>query len=341
MKAWRFSADNHMGVATDVSQSHSQRRHRARSRTFLALAFEVLASVACLAAYAPGGPLSQTAARGAEAPPATPTPRAMSVSWLDLGLAALDSAVPEPSPTPTPSETPALGTWELDLYDARGVRYQNPDMTACTAAAAQMMLNMAVYWPDYTPLTADQPVPLKPDSWKPSVTFGRQELVLGYERGHMTTPSYLDGADPHGWRNALNYFGWGSIRAGVYRDVPLRSLDAAAHSVVSAIALYRKPVGILAWQGRHAQLVTGYRVEGEDPRTGSTNFKVVGVYLTDPLSAYQYRDRFVSLQTWRSGRYSLEFQPFVVSHQTRLDPIDHVLGDVEWNHRWVIIAPVM
>jgi hypothetical protein len=319
-----------------------QRRKPSRARTFLVFVFEVVASLACVAAYAPGGPASEAAARA----PAADRVAAVSVATPAAPLPAATptpSATPTPTaapPTPEPSPTPATGTWELDLYDSRGVRYQNPDMTACTAASAQMMLNMAVYWQDFIPLAEGQPLPVKPTSWKPSITYRRQELVLAYERSHMTMRYSLDGADPHGWRNALNYFGWGNIRAGVYRDIPLRSLDAAAHATVSAIALYRKPVGILAWQGRHAQLVTGYRVEGEDPRTGSTNFKVIGVYVTDPLAKYGYRDLFVSYAGWKSGRYSLRFMPFVVTHSTRVDPIDGVRGEDEWDDRWVIIAPV-
>jgi hypothetical protein len=203
-----------------------------------------------------------------------------------------------------------------------------------------MMLNMAYYWPDYTPLAPNQTEPARPLNWKPNITYRRQKSILTYERSHMTMRLSLVGADVHGWRNALNYFGWGDIKAGVYRDISYRSFDSAAQSTVTAIALYRKPVGILAWSGDHAQFVTGYKVEGEDPRTGSTNFKVIGVYLTDPLSKYGRRDYYVPIGTWKSGRDSIRFSPYQSIHWARIDPIDKKRGSDEWSGRWVVVAPV-
>ena len=202
-----------------------------------------------------------------------------------------------------------------------------------------MMLNMALFWPDYQPFETGAAAPKKPTKWRASVTFGRQETILVYERNHMTISRSLDGSDAHGWRNALNYFGWGSIRAPVYRDESFGSFDRAAAATVSAIAAYRKPVGILAHGGHHAQIVTGYRVQGEDPRTGSTRFSVLGVYVTDPLRSDHLRDAYVPIGDWRSGQSSIRFTAYREAHATRVDPIDGRRGNDEWVGRWVTVAP--
>ncbi len=175
---------------------------------------------------------------------------------LPTATASVQPSTSVPSPTATP------GSWTLDLYDARAVRWQNPDVYACTAASALMMLNMAAYWQDYVPLGALAPVPSPPRGWKPDITLARQESILAYQRKTGTMSLSWHGADAHGWRNSLNYYGWGSINAGVYGDQSFTSFDAAARATVTALALYRKPVGILSMAGNHAQIVTGYQSHG-------------------------------------------------------------------------------
>ena len=182
--------------------------------------------------------------------------------------------------------------------------------------------------------------PTRPVHWRPSTSYSLQESILAWERRHTTQLLSWGGADAHGWRNALNYFGWGSMRAGVYRDQAFDSFDEAARATVISIALYRKPVGILAWGGVHAQLVSGYKVSGEDPRTGSAKFTVLGVYLTDPLKRDAYRDRYVDLATWRSGGKRIKFIAYKMTNSPYVDPIDGNKGNAEWDGRWVIVAPV-
>jgi hypothetical protein len=41
-------------------------------------------------------------------------------------------------------------------------------------------------------------------------------------------PKESNGSDPHGTRNALNYYGWGSKKAGVYQDVSFATFGEAA-----------------------------------------------------------------------------------------------------------------
>jgi hypothetical protein len=246
-----------------------------------------------------------------------------------------------------PQTAGAAATWRYDMYDGTAVRYQDPDYTACAATATQMMLN-TIYG------TLDKEFILKPFSlgdkfiranspvfsWRPSTLYETQETVLGYERAHMTMLSTSAGTDPHGWRNGLNYFGWGSINSGVYADRAFTSFDAAAKAVVHALAVYGKPAGILAWYGGHAQFVTGYTVTGADPRTGSLSFTLTGVYLTDPLKSQGMRDKLLTYKVWRYDAAKIAFKQYWQKDSPQVDPIDGKAGTAEWYGRWVAILPV-
>ena len=219
--------------------------------------------------------------------------------------------------------------WTLDLYDSAAVRWQDPDPTACTAASTLSMLNTVA-------LAGLDPSLV----WRPTTSYATQEKILAFERSHMTMNKTSDGADPHGWRNALNYFGWGSMKAGVYVDASYKSFDAAAKAVVRAIATTARPVGILAEYGRHAEFVTGYKVRGADPSTGSSDFTVIGVYLTDPHEAAGHRDTWVTYSRWKTGEWRIQFTEFGQVDSPGRDPLDHHVGRKEWLGKWVIVAPV-
>jgi hypothetical protein len=283
------------------------------------------------------------------ASPTPPPPASLATASSDPSVAAtpspnstLPAATMTPWATPTPAQSakPANGTWTYDVYDARAVRWQDPDLSACTAASALIMLNMAMYWHDYTSLAAGRANAKAPTQWKPTVLYTTQESVLAYQRKTGTMLLSWRGADAHGWRNALNYYGWGSTKAGVFKDQSFTSFDTAVQSTVRAIALFRKPVGILAWAGDHAQIVTGYKVTGEDPRTGGTAFTVIGVYVTDPLKGDGLRDKYVALATLRSGAKTIRFRPYLMTNSPYIDPLDGKQGNAEWDNKWVIVGPV-
>jgi hypothetical protein len=227
------------------------------------------------------------------------------------------------------SSSPTSATWTVDLYDSRAERWQNPDNLACTAASTESMLNTIAYdgsGPGFV--------------WQPTVSYDTQESILAYERANMTMLTSSPGTDPHGWRNALNYYGWGSMSAGVYRDSAYWSFDAAARTTVLAVGRYRRPVAILARYGTHGQFVTGYQVVGDDPSTGSSSFSIVGVYLTDPWQAAGHRDFWVSYAAWRGGDSWVKFSQYFETDSPYRDPIDGQIGHDEWYGRWVIIDPV-
>jgi hypothetical protein len=229
--------------------------------------------------------------------------------------------------------------YQSDLYSSRGVMYQDPDYTACVATATEMMLNMTAYQANLSYLSASNQVFQSPMRWRSDTSYAKQEEILGYTRANMTMLLSSAGTDPHGWRNALNYYGWGNIHAAVYRDSSYASFDLAAVAVVKAIAKFDRPVGILARAGTHAQLVTGYVVTGADPAV-SDGFTVVGIYITDPLQSAAMRDFYVPLATWRAGVNNVRFSAYTESDSPYTDPIDGQVGTAEWYGKWVIEEPV-
>ena len=238
--------------------------------------------------------------------------------------------------------TPTRSTYNLNLYDKRAIRYQNPDLTACTAAATQSMLN-TIYYASAQPLSATTAAQsAQPTfSWKPTLSANVQKSILRFERSHMTMYPYTFGSDVHGWRNALNYYGWGSIDAGVYKDFAYTTFDQAIKATVRDIALTNEPVGILSEYGSHVQMATGYSVTGADPRTGSLDFSVNGVYLTDPLRERRFADRYVPYREWKTGQPLVRFYPFLQVDSVIRDPIDGQIGRQEWWKKFVIVAPVL
>jgi len=233
-----------------------------------------------------------------------------------------------------------------NLYRVAGYLTQDPYTTACTAAATQIMLN----------LTALAGSPGNGFVWHTSVqknTAGDPNdltSIFAYARAHDTLSSAGLGSDPHGWRNALNYFGWGlstpTADVRVYDDRTFIGFDAAVKAAVIAIARYHKPVGMLAWAGRHAQVITGYVVTGEDPAI-STNFVVNSVYLTDPLASSQIPNALVSVTALRLGSLVTRLRRYSQTDSPYDDP--YTAGWIrssarnrpsEWFGRFVLILPI-
>jgi hypothetical protein len=273
------------------------------------------------------------------APSATP-------NLAPAATASVRASLPSPSPVvavaATPSASPTTGgspqtEWALDLFNGDGVRRQYPDLYACTAASVQTSLNLIALD------GADK-------QWTLDTSYRTQEKIMAYERAHMTMTASSEGSDPHGTRNALNYFGWGSMDAGVYVDVAEPSFDAAAKAIVASIARTRKPAITFTWFGGHTHLVTGYKAHGQNPAT-SDDFTVEGVYLTDPLLGYSYiiyggvshkvdafkPDTWVTLADWKSGSDAIRFTHYVQTDSPLRDPIDGWIGKLEWYEKWVVV----
>jgi hypothetical protein len=303
-----------------------------RSLAAVAMAALVALSAGCAGSAAPSATVAPTIASTRSAAAATGTATATLVPTPSPS----PTAIPTPSASPTPAGSPQTD-WTLTLYNENGVRFQNPDHEACTAASAQTALNMIALGGGDT-------------GWTPTIDYAVQERILEYERANMTMAVTSPGSDPHGTRNALNYYGWNSMWAGVYVDRAYSTFDEAAKAIVSSIARTHKPAIIFTWFGGHTQVVSGYKVHGADPAT-SNAFTVIGVYLTDPLigtGSLFYggvwhdvqtitADTFVTLANWKSGPDAVQFRWYWQPDSTLVDPIDGNIGKQEWYNRWVVV----
>jgi hypothetical protein len=248
-----------------------------------------------------------------------------------------------------PSAVNGATVWRYNVYRSAGFVYQDPYYTACTAAAVMMMLNFT----DLADTGGDgfrwRLYRTKNNS-DPRVTWDMTS-ILSFERGHDTLASGRPGSDAHGWRNALNYYGWGPAAMTdptkrVYDDYAYGSFDAALKGAVTAIARYHMPVGLLAWAGGHAQVVSGYVVTGEDPAT-SDAFVVNGLFISDPLRSDGLVNRYINRLSLLQGSLRYRF--------TRYREVDSPLDDPytagwrrssvrsmtsEWYARWVLVQPI-
>ncbi len=259
------------------------------------------------------------------------------VGWLALAIATPSGAAA------------ATETWSKNLYVSSAFLYQDPYGTACTAASTMFMLNMIAAhgtggrgfgWKSST-------VKNDPDNTRDLVS------ILAWERAHDTLGGTGKGSDAHGWRNALNYFGWGSGAMSdpmrmVYDDLEFTSYAAAVKAAVRAIARYDKPVGMLGWAGGHAQVITGYVVSGEDPQK-SDDFTVTSVWFSDPLKSDGFRNVSLTVSQLQTGNIKYRFRAYGETDSPYDDPyksgflrssVDPSSGPSEWYKRWVIVAPI-
>ena len=230
----------------------------------------------------------------------------------------------------------------LDLFDAAGFRHQDPNYYACTATSVMDMLNFIAIARTGGPGFA----------WTVRLGSTARDTILAWERNHDTLEGG-NGSDPHGWRNALNYYGWGSgalaASSRVYDDRSFGTFDGAIKGAIRAMIRFRRPVGIAAWAGRHAQMITGYdglvgNPFAKDADGRYTNaFSVTAVFLTDPLRSQGLVDARIPYGTLKSSpNPKLRFTPYLETDSPYDDP--YTAGTVpardEWYGRFVTIIPI-
>ena len=246
-----------------------------------------------------------------------------------------------------PGHAAAETTWRYNTYRSGGYLTQDPYSTACTAASAMMMLNFIALagtgGPGFT-WTASR-VKNSPTDYRDMMS------IFWFARAHDTLASGRAGSDAHGWRNALNNFGWGQAAMldpalRIYEDRSYNGFDTAVRSAVAAIARYHKPVGMLGWAGGHAQVITGYVVTGENPEV-STNFTVTAVYLSDPLYKDGIVNKVIGVSQLKGGSLTYRLRPYQEVDSPNDD--GYTVGwkrssvaslTSEWYHRYVLIVPI-
>ncbi len=264
-----------------------------------------------------------------------PAAAATRVAAPAVGAAVTGTATPSFAPPPAPVS--------LNLYRIGGFRYQDPDYTACTAASVMDLLN-------FMALGRFGGSGFR---WHASLTSLTRNTVLAWERAHDTLAATSAGSDPHGIRNALNHFGWGDTTlvagARVYEDKAFGSFDAAIHTAVRQMILTRRSVVLIAWAGRHAQVMTGYYGLVGDPfarnrdGTWENTFTVGGIYLSDPLKSDGWVNVRVSLTALRtSTNLRLRFRAYRETdspYDDRYTP-GYLVSRIEWYGHYVLVVPV-
>jgi hypothetical protein len=230
----------------------------------------------------------------------------------------------------------------LNVFRAEGFRYQDSNRYACTAASAMVMLN-------WIALNGTGGAGFR---WKVNRTPAMRDSILAWERTHDTLAGGR-ASDPHGWRNALNYYGWGptALRpAGRrYDDRPFSTYDNAVKASVRGLIATGKAVGVIGWAGGHSQIIVGYYGLNGDPfarnEAGAfaNAFSVEGFYLVDPLMSQAMVNVQVSYETFRSSpNPKLRFQPYI----DRDSPYDDAYSPGirpardEWYGKFVTVMPI-
>jgi hypothetical protein len=284
-------------------------------------------------------------------PTASPTPERTSETASQPTPSPEATATPTQSPVPTAAPTPvpapsapaaSLPPRSMNVFVASGFRYQDPNWAACTAASVRTMLNLVAY----------KSVGGEGFRWRPTNSGTVRDAILAWERKHDTMAGG-NGSDPHGWRNALNFYGWGpaAMLAGsrVYDDFSYSSYSSAMKATVRALLATRKPVGILARRGAHAQMITGYyglvgNPFAKDATGAYTNaFTVGGFYLSDPLRSANAVNRPISYSSLaRTLTLKWRFQRYYETDSRYDDPYTpgYRVSKTEWYARFVVILPI-
>lgn len=231
----------------------------------------------------------------------------------------------------------------MNLFVAAQFRFQNPNWAACTATSVRSMLNFIAVHRTGGPGFR---------WWRPNIWGSTRDHILAWERTHDTMTGG-SGSDPNGWRNALNDFGWGSgaMVAGsrVYEDVAFSTYDGAMKSAIRALISTGKPVGLLGWRGRHAQMLTGYYGLAGDPFARDADgqytdaFSVAGFFMTDPLRSSREVNLKIDYKGLRyTGNYRKRFQRYYQTDSLLDDPYTpgFSVSKDEWYGRYVLILPI-
>ncbi len=230
----------------------------------------------------------------------------------------------------------------MNLFRAEGFRYQDSNRYACTSAATMVMLN----WISMNGTGGSG------FRWKVNRTYQTRDAILAWERTHDTLAGGR-GSDPHGWRNALNYYGWGSTAlkpAGRrYDDRPFSTYDNAGKASGRGMIATGKPVGVIGWAGGHAQMIVGYYGLSGDPfdKDGAgnytNNFSVDGFFLVDPLASQHIVNAQVPYETFKSSSNpKLRFQPYMATDSPYDDAYSpgYRRSREEWYRKFVTVMPI-
>lgn len=191
----------------------------------------------------------------------------MSVRYRRLGLAipmllalAIGTAG---APAPAAAARLPAASARSFVYDTyfSGAFERQVDSRTCTAASTAMMMNILS--------GRDR-------------NF-RQLSILRYAQPRDALNNAVQrGSDPLGWARAATYFSRFTPRPTTYRWEAYSTEAAALNRAAGQIARYGKAVGLLARNGTHAVVMTGF-TSTRNPSSGT--FRLTGVFYSDPLGS--------------------------------------------------------
>lgn len=168
---------------------------------------------------------------------ATPTPVGSPVATSPTQTVP-PTAAPQPTPSAGPT-APPRAAYELNLYREGAFVSQLTDYF-CLPAAMQTMINIM-------------------SDGQPDTTFETQDRLHTLARTFLIEPySGKKGAQPEGWAEGLNAEGYGRFVIAV-RPTRLEAIRLAAYQLRAT----GKPVGLLAWRGAHAWVVSGFKADAD------------------------------------------------------------------------------
>jgi hypothetical protein len=169
-----------------------------------------------------------------------------------LAVAWLVTAVATPAPV-ADARTPAFA---VSLYE-RGDFVPQARSDWCVPAAIQTMANLIARG-----RARDAAVPSQRQLDRLSRSLSSDRLVG-------------PGSEPEGWAGTLNELG-----LGPYVVVSVRSRGEAIATAARAMALTRRPVGLLMWRGAHAWVMSGFAATA-NPATAD-RYAVTSIRVVDP-----------------------------------------------------------
>ena len=204
---------------------------------------------------------------------------------------------------PTVAARPVTGPWTGSVSIWRSTAFASQATTSwCTAASTQMMLNLVLGRSRH-------------DSTE-------QKAIITYEQANDSLVASR-GSDPQGWAAALRHFG--TTRTSTYHWERHSSYGAALRAAAYDLRMTGKPIGLLVYNGTHANVLVGFSATS-DPALGG-NFTVTSAQIAGPWYPRPKVDPAPG--TWFS---STKLAPRFTRYAERD-------GLADWVGYWLIITP--
>ncbi len=221
---------------------------------------------------------------------------------LGLGPASAIAVNPT-SRGPVVSGRPVTGPWTGSVSIWRSSAFSSQATTTwCTAASAQMMLNLVL--------------------GRSRSDATEQGSIIAFSQANDSLV-VSQGSDPQGWAASIRHFG--TSRTATYHWERYSSFAGALKAAAIDLRLTGKPVGLLVYGGTHSNVLVGFSATS-DPAAGGA-FTVTSAQIVGPW--YPRAGVDPAPGAWLSSKS-------LASRFTRYNERD---GLTAWVGNWVIVAP--